>query len=78
MISGSPVIFESTRDILLVAILVSGCKDGHGRDVIMRVSLPPDDSCAPRAEHVLHIDSTWPWAQTITTAHPRLRALPVP
>jgi hypothetical protein len=28
--------------------------------------------------HVLHIDSTWPWAQTITTAHTRLRALPVP
>jgi hypothetical protein len=27
---------------------------------------------------VLHIDSTWPWAQTITTAHTRLRALPVP
>jgi hypothetical protein len=28
--------------------------------------------------HVLHIDSTWPWAQTITTAHTRLCALPVP
>lgn len=28
--------------------------------------------------HVLHIDSTWPWAETITTAHTRLRALPVP
>ena len=27
--------------------------------------------------HVLHIDSTWPWAETITTAHTRLRA-PVP
>jgi Transposase DDE domain group 1 len=27
---------------------------------------------------VLHIDSTWPWAETITTAHVRLRALPVP
>jgi hypothetical protein len=28
--------------------------------------------------HVLHIDSTWPWAETITTAHARLCALPVP
>lgn len=28
--------------------------------------------------HVLHIDQTWPWAETITTAHARLRALPVP
>ena len=28
--------------------------------------------------HVLHIDSTWPWAETITTAHTRLRALPIP
>ena len=28
--------------------------------------------------HVLHIDHTWPGAQTITTAHTRLRALPVP
>jgi hypothetical protein len=27
---------------------------------------------------VLHIDSTWPWAETITTAHARLCALPVP
>jgi len=27
---------------------------------------------------VLHIDSTWPWAQTITTAHTRLCSLPVP
>jgi hypothetical protein len=28
--------------------------------------------------HVLHIDPTWPWAEAITTAHARLRALPVP
>lgn len=28
--------------------------------------------------HVLHIDPTWPWAATITAAHARLRALPVP
>jgi hypothetical protein len=28
--------------------------------------------------HVLHIDPTWPWADTITTAHARLCALPVP
>jgi hypothetical protein len=28
--------------------------------------------------HVLHIDPTWPWAATITTAHARLCALPVP
>ena len=28
--------------------------------------------------HVLHIDPTWPWATTITTAHARLCALPVP
>ena len=28
--------------------------------------------------HVLHIDSTWPWAETITLAHARLCALPVP
>jgi hypothetical protein len=27
---------------------------------------------------VLHIDPTWPWADTITTAHNRLCALPVP
>lgn len=27
---------------------------------------------------VLHIDATWPWAETITTAHARLCALPVP
>jgi len=27
---------------------------------------------------VLHIDQTWPWAETITAAHARLRALPVP
>jgi len=27
---------------------------------------------------VLHIDATWPWADTITLAHGRLRALPVP
>ena len=27
---------------------------------------------------VLHIDSTWPWAEAITTAHTRLSALPVP
>ena len=27
---------------------------------------------------VLHIDSTWPWAEVITTAHTRLCALPVP
>jgi Transposase DDE domain group 1 len=27
---------------------------------------------------VLHIDQTWPWAETITTAHARLRALPMP
>jgi hypothetical protein len=27
---------------------------------------------------VLHIDSTWPWAETITTAHTRLCALPAP
>ena len=27
---------------------------------------------------ILHIDSTWPWAETITTAHTRLCALPVP
>lgn len=26
----------------------------------------------------LHIDSTWPWAQTITLAHAQLCALPVP
>ncbi|WP_214370463.1 transposase [Pseudonocardia sp. H11422] len=26
----------------------------------------------------LHIDSTWPWATVITTAHARLCALPVP
>ncbi len=29
-------------------------------------------------QRVLHIDSTWPWADTITTAHTRLRALGVP
>jgi hypothetical protein len=28
--------------------------------------------------HILHIDSTWPWAETITTAHARLTALAVP
>ncbi len=28
--------------------------------------------------HVLHIDPTWPWATTITNAHARLCALPVP
>lgn len=28
--------------------------------------------------HVLHIDPTWPWADVITLAHTRLRALPVP
>ncbi len=28
--------------------------------------------------HVLHIDPTWPRADTITLAHTRLRALPVP
>ena len=28
--------------------------------------------------HVLHIDPTWPWATTITTAHARLCALPAP
>jgi hypothetical protein len=28
--------------------------------------------------HVLHIDPTWPWTATITTAHARLRALPTP
>jgi hypothetical protein len=28
--------------------------------------------------HVLHIDPTWPWTTTITTAHARLCALPVP
>jgi hypothetical protein len=27
---------------------------------------------------ILHIDSTWPWAETITRAHTRLCALPVP
>lgn len=27
---------------------------------------------------ILHIDATWPWADTITTAHTRLCALPVP
>jgi hypothetical protein len=27
---------------------------------------------------VLHIDPTWPWATAITTAHARLRTLPVP
>ncbi|WP_219420719.1 transposase, partial [Pseudonocardia nigra] len=27
---------------------------------------------------VLYIDSTWPWAEAITTAHTRLRTLPVP
>lgn len=27
---------------------------------------------------VLHIDSTWPWAETITTAQARLCAIPVP
>jgi hypothetical protein len=27
---------------------------------------------------VLHIDPTWPWADVITLAHTRLRALPVP
>lgn len=27
---------------------------------------------------VLHIDPTWPWADTITTAHTRLCALTVP
>ncbi len=27
---------------------------------------------------VLHIDPTWPWAETITTAHTRLAALAVP
>ena len=28
--------------------------------------------------HILHIDKTWPWAETITTAHARLATLPVP
>jgi Transposase DDE domain group 1 len=28
--------------------------------------------------HVPHIDPTWPWADTITTAHARLTALPAP
>jgi hypothetical protein len=28
--------------------------------------------------HILHIDPTWPWADVITLAHTRLRALPVP
>jgi len=28
--------------------------------------------------HTLKIDPTWPWADTITTAHARLAALPVP
>jgi hypothetical protein len=28
--------------------------------------------------HILHIDPTWPWAKTITTAHARLTALAVP
>ena len=27
---------------------------------------------------VLHIDPAWPWADTVTTAHARLAALPVP
>ena len=27
---------------------------------------------------VLRIDPAWPWADTITTAHSRLAALPVP
>ena len=27
---------------------------------------------------LLRIDAAWPWAQTITTAHARLCALPVP
>jgi len=33
--------------------------------------------CTAR-RRVLHIDPDWPWADTITTAHARLRALPVP
>lgn len=28
--------------------------------------------------HVLHIDSTWPWAATITVTHTRLCALSMP
>ena len=28
--------------------------------------------------HILHIDPTWPWADTITRAHARLTALAVP
>jgi hypothetical protein len=28
--------------------------------------------------HILKIDPAWPWADTITTAHKRLAALPVP
>ncbi len=27
---------------------------------------------------ILHIDSSWPWAEVITAAHARLCALPVP
>jgi hypothetical protein len=28
--------------------------------------------------HILHIDPTWPWAETITNAHARLCALAFP
>jgi hypothetical protein len=28
--------------------------------------------------HILKIDPTWPWADTIVTTHARLAALPVP
>ena len=28
--------------------------------------------------HLLHIDPEWPWAEVITGAHARLRALPIP
>ena len=47
--------------------------------VITSIALAPAYAQVRTARrHVLHIDQTWPWAETITTAHGRLCALPVP
>jgi hypothetical protein len=44
-----------------------------------RLALPATAGRLVRSarRRVLHIDPTWPWADTISTAHIRLRALPV-
>ena len=49
-----------------------------GRVAALREPLAGLDVSEPSRRRILKVDTAWPWAEVITTAHDRLMTLPAP